>query len=448
MGIISDRLLKAMQITASGVKLPIIITLTQTPDQNKLRELQSLGLNITFTGKVLPTVSGNALPINIRALSLLPYVSTVNYDEPIGAFQNFKFGGEEVIPLTDSSAYINADKLNAMGINGNGITVAVIDTGSNKTHPMLETAISKQIQIAPGDIQDGHGHGTWCASAVAGRQVYYDGKYGSYNLKGIAPEASIIAIKVLDDSGSGQTSFILQGIEAAVENKADVISLSLGSMFDNGGMDDSSKYIDTITNQYGIFCAIAAGNSFANFTIGSPGGARGAITVGSVNMKISPPFASTFSSKGPTSDARIKPNISAPGGDITPTYVKQGILAATSGSIAKESGERYASLAGTSMATPHVAGVLALLLQAGLKRDRELLEQILSKTAMNSHLKNPFDGWGVIDALKAYQNIGMQKDSNFSFFDHLANTQSLPFLVLPKPAQAQANSMIRLPYIM
>lgn len=445
MGTIDNRLLQVAQTVKEGARIPIILTLNVAPDQRILRELASTGMTVGFTGKVLPTVSGTAIPSIFKLLASLPYVRSVSYDAPVGAFQ-YEFGGEQIVPLSESTAYIGARELHSQGITGKGVTIAVLDTGCNKNHPMLYDAIIEQVNVSGGDINDGHGHGTWCASAAAGRPVNYEGRYGQQYLLGVAPEAKVIAIKVLDDSGSGQTSYILRGMEIAVEQKADVLSLSLGSLFDALGADEGSRYIDELSFRHGIMCAVAAGNSFANFTIGSPGGARGAITVGATSLRAPlNDLVATFSSKGPTWDGRVKPNISAPGGNMTDK--KEGILAATSGTIAKDAGEQYAPLAGTSMATPHVAGCLALLIQAGMKRDRDFVEQLLAKTVKYPHLKNIFDGWGVIDVAKASKNLNMQKDPNFTFLEQLANTQVVPLMLSPRPAQATSNTMIRLPYM-
>ncbi len=448
MGTIDSRLTQVAQTVREGARIPIIVTLKTSVTQQILRELSSIGMSIGFTGKILPTVSGQA-PQNIfQVLASLPYVERVAYDAPIGAFQ-FDIGGEQVVSLSESVGYIGARELHKEGITGKGVTVAVLDTGCNKNHPMLYDAIKIQINISGGDINDGHGHGTWVASCIAGRPYNYDGKYGQNYLLGVAPEANIISIKVLDDAGSGQTSFILKGMEAAVENHADILNLSLGSLFDALGADEGSRYIDSLAYDHGVLCAVAAGNSFANFTIGSPGGARGAITIGAISLRSPiPNLVASFSSKGPTWDGRIKPNISAPGGNLSPTGTKEGILAATSGNLAKESGENFAPLAGTSMATPHVAGALALLIQAGMKKERDFVEQLLAKTAKNQHLINVFDGWGTIDVLNAYKNLNNFKtDPNFTFLEKLASTQVLPLMLVPKPPEAQANSIIRLPYI-
>lgn len=200
----------------------------------------------------------------------LPYVKEVWKDQKVKTFLNTS------VPL------INADDLWSEGINGKGVNISILDTGVNYSHPDLGTCT--QQEFLQGDCKkviegydfvndnpnpmDNNGHGTHVASTAAGNGT----------LDGVAPGANLMAYKVLDSSGSGYTSWIIDGIERAVNDSADVISMSLGG---TGNPDDPlSKAVDTAVEN-GAVAVVAAGNSGPDYqTIGSPGTARKAITVG------------------------------------------------------------------------------------------------------------------------------------------------------------------------
>ncbi|MFC8436419.1 S8 family serine peptidase, partial [Streptomyces sp. NPDC057253] len=220
-------------------------------------------------------------------------------------------------------------------------------------HPDLKTQVveSKNFSTSP-DATDKFGHGTHVASIAAGTGAKSGGKY-----KGVAPGAKILNGKVLSDDGYGEDSQILAGMEWAAEQGADVVNLSLGGG-DTPEIDPLEAEVNKLSETKGILFAIAAGNEgdFGDQTIGSPGSAAAALTVGAVDDKDK---LASFSSTGPGLDGQIKPDVTAPGVDIT--------AAAAPGSlIDQEVGEKppgYLTISGTSMATPHVAGAAAILKQ-------------------------------------------------------------------------------------
>lgn len=293
-------------------------------------------------------------------------------------------------------------------------------------------------------------HNTHVATTIGGRDrtVFSKLLEKTIRIHGVAPECEIIGIKVLDDEGSGQTSWVIEGMEAAVEAGADVINMSLGSMWDGGGMTPDSKVVDEIVYNHNILCAIAAGNSFANLAIGSPGGSHGAITVGS-NAMITPSagIVSTFSSKGTTTDGRVKPDISAPGGNML--NIKETIYAGTSGMMAEEAGDDYIGIMGTSMATPHVAGCLALLLQSGMKRDRYIAEDLIGNTAKFNHPKDIYTGWGMINVKKAYDYlVGNKNIAPISVVSRVIDIPLKPLAsLIPQSEQTIESRRIQLPYL-
>ncbi|WP_191871739.1 S8 family peptidase [Streptomyces filipinensis] len=237
------------------------------------------------------------------------------------------------------------------GYTGKGVKVAVLDTGVDTSHPDLRNQVTASRNFtAAADAADHFGHGTHVASIVAGTGA---GSGGTY--KGVAPDAKILNGKVLDDTGSGDDSGILAGMEWAAAQGASVVNLSLGGP-DSPGTDPLEAEVDKLSATKGVLFAIAAGNDGPR-SIGSPGSADAALTVGAVDKKDK---LADFSSTGPRiGDGAIKPDVTAPGVDITAAAAKGSV-------IDKEVGEKpegYLTLSGTSMATPHVAGAAAILKQ-------------------------------------------------------------------------------------
>ncbi|MVO83470.1 S8 family serine peptidase [Streptomyces sp. p1417] len=237
------------------------------------------------------------------------------------------------------------------GYDGKGVKIAVLDTGVDATHPDLKDQVVAAEDFTPSpDTKDRVGHGTHVASTAAGTGA----KNGAY--KGVAPGAKILNGKVLGDTGSGDDSGIIAGIDWAAAQGADVVNLSLGGL-DTPGVDPLEAQIDKVSAEKGILFAVSAGNSGSPGSVGSPGSADAALTVGAVDDADK---LARFSSRGPrVGDGAIKPDVTAPGVDIT-------AAAAPGSEIEKEVGqnpEGYLTISGTSMAAPHVAGAAALLKQ-------------------------------------------------------------------------------------
>ncbi|AXE83040.1 S8 family peptidase [Streptomyces atratus] len=239
------------------------------------------------------------------------------------------------------------------GYTGKGVKIAVLDTGVDTTHPDLQGQIldTKNFTSSP-DTKDRVGHGTHVSSIAAGTGAKSGGK-----LKGVAPDAKLLEGKVLDDDGFGDDSGILAGMEWAVAQGADIINLSLGGG-DTPEIDPLEAAVNKLSADKGVLFAIAAGNEGAGAgTVGSPGSADAALTVGAVDDNDE---LADFSSRGPRNgDGAIKPDVTAPGVDIT-------AAAAPGSAIDQEVGQNppgYLTISGTSMATPHVAGAAALLKQ-------------------------------------------------------------------------------------
>jgi subtilisin family serine protease len=253
--------------------------------------------------------------------------------------------GKVEATLDQSVLQVGAPLAWEAGYDGTGTTVAVLDTGIDSNHPDVAGKIKLTKSFVPNeDISDYNSHGTHVASTVLGTGAASAGK-----MKGVAPGADLIVGKVLGNNGNGQNSWIIDGMEWAAEN-ADVVSMSLGSPDASDGKDPVSQALNELSEETGALFVVAAGNRGGQSTIGYPGAADQALTVGAVSKTDQ---LASFSSRGPRlGDKAIKPDLTAPG---------VGIVAARS-QYSTGSG-LYTSKNGTSMATPHVAGAAAILKQ-------------------------------------------------------------------------------------
>jgi hypothetical protein len=235
------------------------------------------------------------------------------------------------------------------GYTGTAVPVAVLDTGIDDTHPDLRRQITATKNFTTGSgVRDTDGHGTHVASTIAGTGKASDGRY-----TGVAPGAKLLVGKVCGGSGCPESA-ILAGMAWAAAAGAKVVNLSLGGP-DTAGDDPLELAVDRLSAQYGTLFVVAAGNdgSYGAETVSSPASASAALAVGAVDGDDA---LASFSSRGPrVHDAGLKPEITAPGVEI--------LAARSRFSERGKRGEKYVSLSGTSMATPHVAGAAAILAQ-------------------------------------------------------------------------------------
>lgn len=258
--------------------------------------------------------------------------------------------------LNTSREAIQADSSQEnYGYVGEGIKVAVIDTGVDKAHPALTHAIVEAVDFTGEGPQDMNGHGTHVACIIACDDATYSG---------VAPGAQIYSAKALNQNGVGMASDILAALDWAMKQEVDVINLSLGGYIEECGLDVFSQILNQV-EEAGFLPVVAAGNAGPDSeTILSPGCAEKALTVGA---SLEDQSVASFSSRGPTAEGITKPDVVAPGVNITAAFP----------------GGRFATLSGTSMATPHVSGLAALLLEA-----RPDLSPSEIKTLLQSHAKD------------------------------------------------------------
>lgn len=252
---------------------------------------------------------------------------------------------------------------------GSGIKVAVLDTGIDSNHPDLKDAIvdAKDFSNSPFSFQDTNGHGTHTAGTIAAR-------HNNIGVVGVAPECGLLIGKVLGDDGSGNGQTVAAGIRWAVSSGANIISMSLGSAFDDPNIhNEIARAI-----QGGIIVICAAGNDGMDNSVNYPGKYTCAVGSYGKNFQLSP-----FSSRGP------EVVVTAPGEGIVSTFpINKG---------------SYAELDGTSMATPFVTGTIALRLalilqkKAAFPNQAEIIKNLKesSKDAGSPGFDDDF-GWGLI----------------------------------------------------
>ncbi|MBM7790796.1 S8 family peptidase [Tenggerimyces flavus] len=288
--------------------------------------------------------------------------------------------------LDQSVKQIGAPAAWAKGFTGEGIKVAIADTGIDATHPDLQNNVveAKNFSESP-EVTDHFGHGTHVASIVASNDTKY---------RGVAPDATLLSAKVLDDSGGGYWDGIIAGMEWAVAQGANVVNLSLGGT-DSPGVDPVEETVNRLTQQTGTLFVISAGNDgqLGEQTIGSPGSADEALTVGAVDKQDE---LADFSSRGPrVGDGGLKPDVTAPGVDI--------VAAKAAGTeLGDPVGDDHVSLSGTSMAAPHVAGAAAILLQQHPSwKANEVRASLMSTAKPHADLTEFEQGAGRIDVAHA-----------------------------------------------
>lgn len=249
----------------------------------------------------------------------------------------------------DSMPQIGAPPAWDAGYTGEGVTVAVLDSGVDLTHPDLDQSIvGSRDFTGSGGVADHNGHGTHVGSIVAG-----SGEASGGVNSGVAPGADLLFGKVTDGDDD-EESTVIEAMEWAAAEGADVVNMSL-NFGQTDGTDPLATAVNELTAQHDTLFVVSAGNRRTHGSIGSPGTADAALTVGSVDDD---DVLAPFSSKGPRfGDSAIKPDVTAPG---------VGIVAAraTGTSMGTVVDEWYTAVGGTSMASPHAAGAAAVLKSA------------------------------------------------------------------------------------
>ncbi|MFF2377606.1 S8 family serine peptidase [Streptomyces xiamenensis] len=309
--------------------------------------------------------------------------------------------------LAESVPQIGAPEAWEAGYDGEGVKVAVVDTGVSDAHPDLadgKVTAAENFSDSP-DAVDRDGHGTHVASTVAGTGAHSGGTY-----TGVAPGAEIISAKVLDDNGGGWESDIIEGMEWAVDQGADIISMSLGGPA-GFEIDPMEEAVNRLSAESDALFIIAAGNSgpYAG-SIGSPGTADAALTIGAVDKSDQ---LADFSSVGPrTRDGALKPDVTAPGVDIAAAGAPDAAIWQYGDPVA----DGYVAISGTSMATPHASGAAALLKQQHPEWTGEQLKAVLTGSTIGGEgLTATQQGSGRIDVPSALDATVIAETTSLSF---------------------------------
>ncbi|MEV4266898.1 S8 family serine peptidase [Kribbella sp. NPDC049584] len=414
-GVLDADLFDVDELIADGygaaASLPLIVK-----DTPGLRAEQNLAG--TTTTRQLPSIGGRAVDAakdQLPALwkSLKPAAGARSLNSGITKI----WLDGKVRPVLDKSVpQIGAPDAWKAGYEGTGVEVAVLDTGVDATHPDLAGKVKESVDFSgsPSGTVDHFGHGTHVAATIAGTGAGAGG-----TRKGVAPKADLLVGKVLGDDGYGYDSWIIAGMEWAAAEGAKVVNMSLGGGATDG-TDPLSQAVNDITAQTGTLFVVAAGNEGQDETVGTPGAAASALTVGAVDRNDQ---LADFSSRGPRlGDAGLKPEITAPGVGI--------IAARAAGTIMGDPvDELYTSASGTSMATPHVAGAAALLAQQHPDWKADQLKNALVSTAKTQPEQTVYQqGAGRVDLTRAVaQKVTASGVADFGVQTAEAGTRTITY---------------------
>ncbi|MDQ1651772.1 MAG: hypothetical protein QOI35_972 [Cryptosporangiaceae bacterium] len=412
-GQVDARLFDVTQLLADGFgddragAIPLIVSTSGNAPQS------------LAAGRALPAVRGRAvMQAKSGAASLWKSVTTAR--GLTAGVTRIRLDGRVKVSLDVSVPQIGAPTAWAAGYTGAGVDVGVIDTGVDATHPDLKDAVveSRNFLVAgpppgpPGQpgppipappVEDGKdykGHGTHVASIIAGRGTASAGRY-----KGVAPAARIHSFKACDRSGTCTESSLIAAMEAAAQEKLRVVNMSIGQP-NQVGQDPLEEAVQTLTAKYGTLFVVASGNDSG--PANSPSTAPDALSVGAVDKQDN---IAGFSSGGSLQGELIaKPEVTAPGVSITAAQ-----------STTRDGGDSnpYVTFSGTSMATPHVTGAVALLAPQQTEWTHDPLKAALVSSAKPSTaITAERQGAGRIDVGRAITQHVTASPVSLSFGEH------------------------------
>lgn len=343
--------------------IDVIVSVDESAPENYEEMLSAAGAIVEKKYHLINAVHAKLSVENTSKFAGLNFVDYIepNYDFTLPVIDE----GDEPILNPDSLYYWNMENINApdawdAGYTGKGVKVAVLDTGIDHWHNDLHDNMAYGYNFVHNNENylDCHGHGTHCAGIIAA-----NGK-----MRGVAPNADLYGIQVLDKRGRGTYDAIIAGVEWAVDNHMDVVSMSLGAPMGTPALEEACDR----AKEEGVIIVAAAGNSGAD--VGYPAAYDSTITVGAVDDKSE---VAWFSSRGPQMD------VVAPGVLVRSTFKRQW----------------YKNFSGTSMATPHVAGAVVLLREQNPNITFDEVREKLRETA-NLNGRDGFTndyGYGMID---------------------------------------------------
>jgi len=381
---LSDDLQAELSSAAAGARFPVLVTFSGPGDVASAHEAVG-AFRVTERFDLIRGFAAVMTGAQAEALAETPGVFRVEQDFPVQA----------TMDAADRDFGTEAAR-QTFNVTGQGVEVCIVDTGVDPAHEQLDSKTSLGsssidfLDAVNGSTTayDDQGHGTHVASIAVG-----DGTGGpqAASFGGVAPGASLSVAKVLNSLGSGTASQVIAGIDWCADRpNVRVISMSLGSSTPSDGQDALSLSVNRAVVEKGKVVVVAAGNSGDDqSTVGSPGAAARAITVGAVAEWSAPTgapnhsdgvYLAYFSSRGPTLDGRTKPDVASPG--VTITAAQAGT---TSG---------YVTFSGTSMATPFVSGTVALGLQAHTSWTPDDVRSAIEGTAQDRGPTGKDNDWG------------------------------------------------------
>jgi serine protease AprX len=429
----------------SDQRLRVIVSLRHAATPAAVGALQqAVGrLKVRARFSIIPAFAATLTKRQVEQVAARPGVARIGLDRVVHTLNDTSeesFGVTKArldAPGLDGNCNVASDPQCAPGVYGpDDLVAAVLDTGINAGHVDLDGGkVTKFVDCTSGVCAetfpfDDFGHGTHVAATIAG-----DGDGTSdHRYQGVAPRAALVGVKVLDGSGSGLESWILAGIDWVIANRVtegiEAMSLSLGGgAACSDGLDDSDSLAQAVNHavDQGLVVTVAAGNDGPrSCTVATPGVASKVITVGAMaDMGSSSPGCTRnhcrdgfkeapFSSRGPTADQRVKPDISAPGVEVT-----SADAGTTNG---------YVALSGTSMATPFVAGVALLMLDQNPALSPAQVKQDLMGSAVDwgSAGSDNTYGAGRLDAYAALRATGAAISAPPATPAHLALEGAVP----------------------
>ncbi len=283
---------------------------------------------------------------------------------------------------------LNIDKLHAQGVTGKGVGIAILDTGVYAHTDLSDNIVLFQDMVNNRlSLYDDNGHGTHVTGIASSKGISSGGRY-----KGIAPDAGIVMIKCLNYRGNGKTPVAIRALDFIKQNwkkyNIRIINISVGSDYEKKDRenDELIAAVEEMWKQGFVVVAAAGNNGPVGGTITIPGCARSIITVGAADddreVKIRGHRSMIhYSGRGPTDVCIVKPEIVAPG---------TGIISCSIGR------QLYSSQSGTSMATPVVAGCIALMLEKNPSLTNKEIKRRIFETAVDLGYDKNHQGWGMI----------------------------------------------------
>lgn len=358
--------------------MAVFVRFNNPPGQDQADLISASGGRVTRQFKIVPAFAAELPPQAIQGLRNAPGVVDIEPDLEVLAHDYSKVWGVVRVeaPIVHSGDWVD-EGVEKLPILGRSVRVAVMDTGVDYNHVDLALNYRGGYDFVnnDNDPMDDHWHGTHVAGTIAAAK-------NGFGAVGVAPDVDLYALKVLAANGSGSFSSVVAALDWAIQNNIQVVNLSLGSSGDPGS---TVRQAFANANSAGLVIVASAGNSGSGTdTVGFPAKYDSVIAVASTT---SSDTRSSFSSTGPAVE------LAAPGSAIYSTDLGGG----------------YYTASGTSMAAPHVAGVAALLLAAGIEdldgnglvNDEVRLVLQMTATDLGAEGRDESYGFGLVNAAAA-----------------------------------------------